>query len=72
MLVICYLALYPIFGILFAYSDVNLITIIMDIKQFGLTLKRLCKARGEAKPWLDYAEPQPIFNEVNRDRGRRD
>ena len=37
----------------------NLITIIMDIKQFGLSLKRLCKARAEAKPRLDYAEPQP-------------
>ena len=24
-----------IYGILFAYSDVNLITIIMDIKQYG-------------------------------------
>ena len=50
----------------------NLITIIMDIKQYGLSLKRLCKAKAEAKPRLDYAEPQPIFNEVNRDRGRRD
>ena len=44
----------------------NLITIIMDIKQFGLSLKRLCKARAEAKPCLDYAEPQPKvrYNEL--------
>ena len=37
----------------------NLITIIMEIRQYGLSLKRLCKSRAEAKPWLDYAEPQP-------------
>lgn len=41
----------------------------MDIKQFGISLKRLCKARAEAKPRLDYAEPQP---KVHRDERLRE